>query len=156
MEAVGFPRYLEMTRRKELVRDSPGKGITQTYGFRRQADVLSGGGRTLVAASLPTPHTCPLPPDYCQREESLAGRCPSSNGPAFTRPSSATSSPVCLLLGRSQIYLTYFQSVSPARKEKPRGWKGKSSHPGAVSCLSAKDLDLPAWPVLFCVMERSG
>jgi hypothetical protein len=132
--------------------------------------VLSMGGGDLVAASLQipeeslhlfSPHPCPSPPtDYCQLEESLAGRCLSSDGPAFTRPSGATSLPLCLLSGRSQICLflalTCSRLVSAARRQKQRYQKGRNSHPGAVSCPSAKDLDLLAWPVLSCVMERFG
>lgn len=118
----------------------------------------------LVAASLQTrpqnPHTYSLPPDCCQQEEGLTGRCPSSNGPAFTRASSATRSPVCLLLGRSQIcpslVRTCSPSVSTARKEKRSCWEGRNAHPGAVSGPSAKGLCFLAWLVLSCIMERSS
>lgn len=150
-----------MTRRNEVVRDSPGKEVTQPY-IHKACWGTQWGLLWLLAFRYPrNPHTCvPPPPDNRQHEESLAGRCQSSNGPAFTRPSSATSWPVCLLSRRSQICLlpalTGSRSVSTARNEKPSRRRGRNSHPGAVSSPSAEDLDLLAWPVLCCVMERSG
>lgn len=135
--AVVFPRNLEMTRRKELVTDCQGeKDYTDICIWKACWGAQLGA---LVAGSLQTPkESSPLfsSSDCCQHEENLAGRCPSSNGPAFTRPSSVTRSPVCLLSGRSQICpslaLICSTSVSTARKEERSFWEGRNSHPGAV------------------------
>jgi hypothetical protein len=77
--------------------------------------------------------------EYCQFKACLPGRCLSSDGPAFTRHS-----------GARFPALTCSWLVSAARRQKQRYQKGRNSP------WSAKDLDLFAWPVLSCVMERSG